>query len=338
MDLAFKTFSCVLLLLQICSVDLAAQIVPAKPEQVFEFGKVGENQPVEHTFSFVNSGPEPLEILNVQMTPPLVVTKWTPQIAPGKTGSVTVRLGTPREQGAFRGGLVVNFKNKAAATRRFAVRGTVVAPIEFVPLRGFFVAAQRGEPKEASIEIIINESEPLQVVRVESPSAQFTTELETITEGKHFRLTLKMNPYATPGRTNETITLVTSSDDHPFIEIQANTWIKERVYSFPDTLDLGQIVTSELKVKPELASFLSETLMVYQVGGKDFQAQVSTNVPFLELVSARSPYKDRYQIEVKVIPEKLKAGEVNGFIYVATNDPERPQMAVPVKAVVQGSW
>jgi uncharacterized protein DUF1573 len=338
MDLALKAFLCVILLLQTWSVDLAAQIVPVKPEQVFEFGKVGEHQTVEHTFSFVNSGPEPLEILNVQLSPPLVVTKWTRQIAPGETGSVTVRLGTPREQGPFRGGLVVNFKNKEAATRRFALRGTVVAPIEFVPLRGFFVSAPRGEPKEASIEIIVNESEPLQIVRVESPSAQFTTELETITEGKHFRLTLKMNPYAPPGRANETITLVTSSNDHPFIEIQANTWIKERVYSSPDTLDFGQIVTSELKVKPQLASFLSETLMVYQIGGKDFQAQVYTNVPFLHLVPARSPLKDRYQIEVTVIPEKLKAGEVNGFIYISTNDAERPQIAVPVKAVIQGSW
>ena len=64
--------------------------------------------------------------------------------------------------------------------------------------------------------------------------------------------------------------------------------------------------------------------MVYQAGGKDFQAQVQTNVPFLELVPSRSPFKDRYQIEVRVIPEKLKAGEVNGFIFVATNDPRVP--------------
>src|SRR5262245_32252535 len=338
MHLVFKTFFCVILLLQTSSVDLDAQIVPMKPEQVFEFGKVGEHQPVEHTFSFVNSGSKPLEVLSVQLTPPLVATKWTPRIGPGETGSVTVRLGTPREQGEFHGGLVVGFKNKEAPTRRFALRGSVSASIEFSPLRGFFVSAQRGESKEASIEIINNESEPLEIVRVESPSARFTTGLETIKEGKHFRLTLKMNPYSPPGRATETITLVTSSNERPFIEVQANTWIKERVYSFPDTLDFGRIVTSELKSKPQLASFLSETLMVYQVGGKDFQAQIHTNVPFLQLVPARSLFKDRYQVEVNVIPEKLKAGEVNGFIFIATNDPEYPQMAVPVKAVVQGSW
>ena len=64
------------------------------------------------------------------------------------------------------------------------------------------MSAQRGEAKQASIEIIINESEPLEIVRVDSPSAQFTTELETITEGKHFRSEPNDEPVCTGGQGN----------------------------------------------------------------------------------------------------------------------------------------
>lgn len=87
-----------------------------------------------------------------------------------------------------------------------------------------------------------------------------------------------------------------------------------------------------------MRGFLSQTLMVYQMGGEGFEIGVQTDVPFLSLSPARSKFKDRYQIEVAVIPEKLKSGAINGSIIVVTNDPEFPQLVVPVKAVVEGSW
>ena len=48
--------------------------------------------------------------------------------------------------------------------------------------------------------------------------------------------------------------------------------------------------------------------------------------------------KDRYQIEVVVVPEKLESGEVDGAILIVTNDSEFPRLRVPVKAVVEGRW
>ena len=48
--------------------------------------------------------------------------------------------------------------------------------------------------------------------------------------------------------------------------------------------------------------------------------------------------KDRYQIEVVVVPEKLKSGEGDGAIVIVTNDSEFPCLWVPVKAVVEGRW
>ena len=41
------------------------------------FGRIGIEAPMEHTFQFQNDGSEILEIKNVQMNPPLIVTKMT---------------------------------------------------------------------------------------------------------------------------------------------------------------------------------------------------------------------------------------------------------------------
>jgi len=308
-----------------------------RPDRFF-FGNVGLDEPVEHTFVFENTGSEPLEIKNVQLNPPLVATKMKGRVLPGEKGSVTVQLGKPREQDEYQGQVVVNFKNPTANSLTFWMIGAVVPPIEFQPMPFFFVTTQRGQSKEASIEIVNHEELPLEILRVENPSTRFTTELETLKAGEHYRLRLTLKGDGPGGKATDTITLVTFSEEHPFWEIKANTWVKERVYTFPDSLDFGQISTPYLKARPQMVGSLSQTLMVYQVGGKDFEIGVQTDVPFLILSPAQSKFKDRYQIEVTVIPEKLKSGVVDGSIIVVTNDPEFPQLVVPVTAVVEGSW
>ena len=309
----------------------------ARPER-FDFGTLGIGEPLEHTFSFQNTGQAPLQIKNVQLSPPLIATKMTPRVDPGAEGRITVRLRTPREVGEFKGQVLVNFEDDGVKPMAFSVIGEIVPSIQFDPAPAFFVAGQRGSSTEASIEIINHEKDPLEILRVENPSSKFSIDLETLAAGKHYRVILKLNPEAPAGKSTDTITLVTSSREHPFLDIQANTLIKERVYTFPDTLDFGRIQIQQLKAGPQWNSLLSETLMVYQVGGKDFQISARTDVPFLSISPVQSKFKDRYQIEVNVVPERLKSGVVQGYIFITTNDPQFLQLAVPVKAVVEGAW
>jgi hypothetical protein len=262
----------------------------------------------------------------------------TQRIDPGETGSVSVRLESPEEKGDFKSPVVINFANDKSRQTVFWVTGKIAPPIEFEPFAAFYVATQRGESKQASIDIFNHDNEPLEILRMENPGARFTTELETLEPGRHYRLSLTLSGDGPAGKQQDTITLVTSSRRHPFLEIKANTDIKERVYTFPDVVDFGRIQPYALKSRPQMISFLTQTLMVYQVGGKDFQIAVSTDVPFVQLSPAQSTMKDRYQIEVTVIPEKLESGEVNGSIVVMTNDPEFPRLTIPVKAIVEGRW
>jgi hypothetical protein len=305
---------------------------------VYDFGQIGMDAPMEHIYQFPNKTSEVLEIKNVELTPPLVVTKMSARVEPGGVGSVTVRLGKARLKGEFRGSVTLNFKNPNVEPLLFWAVGDLKPSIEFQPFAAFFVSAQRGEEKVESIEISNHDAEPLKIMNVLSNSTRFDTQLETLEEGKHYRLSLKLRRDAPAGRENETIELVTSSPEHPFLKVQANTSINERVYASPASIDFGAISTIELKAQTATMRNFFLELMTYQVGGTDFQVSAQTDVPFLRLTPHQDELKDRYGIKVELIPEKLKSGAVQGTIVVGTNDPQFPRLEIPVSGSVDGNW
>ena len=68
-----------------------------------------------------------------------------------------------------------------------------------------------------------------------------------------YRLSLTLKSDGPAGRLDDTITLVTSSREHPFLEVQAHTKLNERVHTFPDSIDFGTISIDYLKAHPERA-------------------------------------------------------------------------------------
>src|SRR5260370_13405145 len=140
-------------------------------DKLFDFGTLGVEDEWQHTFQFKNSGSEPLEIKDVQLTPPLVVTTMTPRVQPGKSGIVTVRLEKPRDKGEFRGTVAVNFRSQPSNPVAFGVVGKIVPPIEFDPFPIFFVSTQRGQDKTASVEIINHAHETFEILRAEHASS-----------------------------------------------------------------------------------------------------------------------------------------------------------------------
>lgn len=326
---------------------IAAQPAQESPEairkqiekaELFDFGKIRAEDAVEHTFQLRNSGTEILEVKNVQLTPPLTVTKMSRQVRPSEAASITVRLGQPRKAGDFEGLIVVNFTKDGSPSALFRVQGRVVQPIDFEPLPAFFITTFKGESKQQSIEITNYESQPLQTLKVEYDSNRFSADVATLEPGRRFRLTVTVKESAPAGNISETIRLLTSYDRQRVIRIPVNTQVRERVYTFPDSIVLGLIDTSTLKSQPQHVAYLSQSVMVYQKDGGDFQIAVETDVPFLRLKKHQAHLKDRFELRVEVIPDKLRAGQVKGSIWIRTNDPEFPRLEIPVTGQVKGDW
>ena len=164
------------------------------PETSFHFGKVVRGAVIQHDFVVENAGSAPLEIEKVRMTPPLMVTAMPKQVMPGAEAVLRFKLDTSSADGAFDGKILVSLDDPDTPEPELTFEGRIVGTVEVSPMPAVILAAQRGETKESSVEIINHEPEALRIDQVEHPTDRFTARVETLEEGRRYRLTLTLKP------------------------------------------------------------------------------------------------------------------------------------------------
>lgn len=322
-----RLLSSVFLLLVVASAASAQMLEPAT--RALNFGTVAGDSPAERTLTVTNRGTAAVKIRNVQLTPPLSVTKMLSTVEPGASTDIVVKLGAPRPSGRFEGQLLVNFEGNGEPLA-IDVNAILVAPIEITPRSELVAVTERGTAARASVEIESHLDHPVHLTGGSVSNDRYTTSLEAIEPGRRYRLTLDMPGDGPAGKRVETITLATDDPAYPAVKVHARTMLRERVYTFPDAVDFGRLAAGR-----NLSS-LDMSLMVYQKDGKDFQVTASTDLPFLKLRPEKSPvYGDRWQIFLSIDPAKLTPGKASGTITIGTNDAEFVLLRVPVTAVVE---
>jgi hypothetical protein len=308
---------------------LAVLALPPKPAfdaDAFDFGRVTRGRAVDHEFVLINDGIEPLVVSKISMTTPLTVSKVPGEIAPGVSARIPVRLDTTRLRGYFEGRIFV-FLAGCEEPEVLKFEGRVVDTVEVSPRAAFYLGARRGEARQASLEIINHEPEPLEIGGVDHAPGRFTTKIETLDPGRRYRITLTINPDGPGGRHRDVITVRTSSRNHPVLTIGANTNLRERVYAFPEEVDFGE-------VPARAVGALAQNVVVRSVGAADFQIRAVSDIPFLTLKSQRVPEIDGYQLTVGIDTTSVRAGPLRGKLLIRTNDEEFPLLEVPVSGLV----
>jgi hypothetical protein len=315
----------------------AQEVLPqvGLPEASFHFEILGKSEPVEHTFTFVNNTTETLEAMALKVTPPLAVPTLSKRVLPGQLGILHFRLDEPRPPGDYEGFIEVDFKNPGISNITFEVTGKITPLLEVKPFAAFFVATARGNSKEASLQLINHGTNALAITGIESPSQRFSLRLETNQLGQVYTLFLKLRGEGEPGRMSTPITLHTSSPKEPFLLIDANTYIYERVHTFPDDVDFGTMDSAQVRTNEKLRKSLTQILMVYQEGGTNFQVTAKTDLPFLTTRVEPSATGKQVQIEVALNPDQLQDGDFQGHVELLTNDREFPRMKLNVKGQVR---
>jgi Protein of unknown function (DUF1573) len=299
------------------------------PGAEFDFGEVLSGAVVEHDFVLNNKGSAPMLIEKASMTTPLLVAQMPHEVAPGGEGRFHFKLDTANLEGKFEGTILVSLNDPAMPQARLVFSGRVISPIELSPRPAFFVAGQRGRGNRADIEIVNHESEPLRIEKIEHRTERFTTQLETLKPSQRYRLTLALKPDGPGGKAADTILIRTSSKRIPMLEVGANTYLYERVHTFPDVVNFGTFRVGD-------AGHAAVILMIRQEGGKDFKVQLSTDVPSLGLKSERGPKGDQYQAEVTLSLQTIPVGPIKGSVFIDTNDREFPRVIVPVSGQIVG--
>ncbi len=214
------------------------------------------------------------------------------------------------------------------------IRGYQAEGIDFKP-PVIFATVARGAVQEASLEITNRRPVPLKILDIVNPSQRFKARVETLEEGKRFRLVVTVKGEGPADKRQDILELKTNLEDTPVFRIPVNTYVREKVRTFPESVFMGRYPLSEILGNPALAKQRAQILMVYRDGTTDFQITLSSDVPYLKISSERGPKGDRYENTIWIDPDLAQPGEIKGSIIIKTNDPDFPKLAVPVTGILQ---
>jgi hypothetical protein len=293
------------------------------------FGRISPDEEISQIIEFANPTASILEIEAVTAPPPLVAEILTPAILPGMNGAIKVSLGERDESGFVERVIQISFKNSGYPTVDLAIEWYDIPPIEFRPLPALFVATHRGRDRTASIEILNHRDEPLVLLPVRSDTNRYSLELNTLEEGQHYRLSLTLDGEAAVGEQRDELILRADPPLERPLKVQLNTKVRERVYHFPNSVDMGAL-PSKVSKDPVMTETLSQILMVYRPDTDDFEVEASIDLDYIDMTVERGPKGDRYQMDLTLIPEKVKPGKIEGTVTIKTNDKEFPVLEVPV--------
>ncbi|HEU5401190.1 MAG TPA: DUF1573 domain-containing protein [Terriglobales bacterium] len=299
-------------------------------EPNFQFGKAAMGSTVEHAYVVRNTGSAPLRLTNVTMTPPLRPVKLQATIAPGQEAQLKFALDTEQVSKEFDGQIVLSTDDPKTPHLEMRFSGEVVPSLEISPKPVVVLVGQRGHSTRSELELVNHEPDPVQITGIEFPRERVDVRSKAIEQGRRYRLDFTLDSSAALGRNENFVVVHTTSQLTPEVRIALFTYVRERVYTFPDSVDLGQLSLKEIRADRQFTEKAAQTLMVYQLAGNQFHINIHTDIPGLHLTSDPGPKGDRYQITATLSPDITQPGPIQGEIVIETNDKEFPRLVVPV--------
>ncbi len=147
---------------------------------------------------------------------------------------------------------------------------------------------------------------------IENPSRRFTARTETLEAGRRYRLVVALKGEGPAGDQRDFVRVKTNLENDPVIRIPVNTRVREKVYTFPQSVFLGRFNVGQIKGDPEAGRAAGQMLMVYRKGIPGFKIKLSSDVPFLKFASELGPKGDQWENSVWIDPEQAKVGEIKG--------------------------
>lgn len=297
-----------------------------------DFGRIVQGAVVTHEFRIGNDGPRPFRLERIETTAPVKLRMAPAEIPPGGTATAVVTVQTAALERKLDARLRL-FGQAPDDQRPHAIielAGEIFAPVTVEPGPAIFLTGTRADTVTRAVELVSHESEPLEVRAVEHASRSFSARVETVEASRRVRIVVSLDPKGPVGKDTGPLLVRTSSALRPEIRLTVHTMLRERVYTFPESVDFGTVRLSDLKRGGPRSRAMTQTLMVYGKGSTDFDVAVDSDVPSLGITSRKGPQGDRFQQEITLLPDQLKPGPIHGTVSIRTNDKEFPRLSVPV--------
>jgi uncharacterized protein DUF1573 len=232
---------------------------------------------VRHDFVFTNVGDATLEIKEVRPGCGCTTAgSWDKQVEPGKTGTIPLQLNSANFGGAVTKSATVTCNDPGKPLVVLQITGTVWKPIEVTPTTAVFNVSDESQTNVTKVVRIVNNlEEPLKLSDLKCPNQLFRAELKTVRPDKEFELHITAVPPFTGTSVSAPVTLKTSSEKMPTINVTAYLAVQQAVAVMPN-----QIV---LPAGP-LAKAMSPAVTIRSNGTNSLVlSEASANIPEAEV-------------------------------------------------------
>jgi len=295
----------------------------------FDFGRISPDKKVSHLYKVTNAGNAILSITNVRPAcgcTSTVTGQWS--VKPGESTDIEATFDPRGQRGIVRKSIVVVSNDPKAPETTLTFDAEVVQPIQPSKDNVFFDNVDRGGAAADSIRFVSTDGNPVKLTGAEAPGAPYL-HLATRSEGKDAVLDLKLAGQEIPKGQDmgiEVVTVRTANPQLPVFRVNVQWQVKPSI-----TVEPAAIAWSEAKAGKELRMELT----LAQAQGKAFRVtNASSTNPILtvEGVGAASAAKQKLVI---VFSAKARPGRYSEKATILTDDPQRPNIEIPVYAVLK---
>lgn len=257
-------------------------------------------------------------------------------VPPGQEGKITLSVKTDNMSGKFNKSATIQSNDPKNPTMRIKLSGEIKQYISVTPSSRLYLTGFEGEVITKSVNITNNEDTPLKITKVTSDiDEKVDYELKTLVNEKEYELTVK-NAKDLQGISRGTITLTTTSEKKPTLEIKVSINLRGELVVSPTAIYFGNINLTPIEEKaPPL--ILTKYVTVTKEKGDPIKIKKVTSSS--NLIQTKVETKEegkRFTITVSLDKDKLKAGaSINESIEIQTNYKKNPKVKVEVKGTVK---
>jgi hypothetical protein len=296
-----------------------------------DFGKVRAGENVKHEFVFTNTGDGVLEIKEVRPSCGCTTTgDWSKKVEPGQTGKIPIEYHSKSDRGTITKSVTVVGNATDQPTTSLKIRAEVWRPIEVEPNTAL-MRVVNGTPTNAvsTVRIVNRTDKPLSLSELQSNHKSVVGELKELKPGAEFELTVTVAPPFGPSHIYAKITLKTSSEELPLLEVPVYAFVQPTIQITPTVLSLPNVApTNKVQRTVSFRSNLSTPLVL---------SEPSLDVPGVEM-ELREVQAGRYYTLLLTFPQgfEIPAGQ-NVEVKVKSNYSDAPLIRVPLMKPVMAT-
>lgn len=311
-------------------------------EPIKDFGTVPKGEKLDWSFEIKNTGTTDLEILAAKPTCGCTVADFTKVIKPGQTGKVTAHVDTTNFAGPISKSVQLETNDPAAANAQVTITAIVKPYVEAHPAGFARVNLLKGETEKTSLLLYSEETEPFEILKVESPQEWIKAEvMKAVGEdarpnlGKsgqnQYRLDITVGgDDAKVGPIAEKIHILTNSKHQPEYWVSISGVVRPPFRVEPSGVNFGEVAPSD--------SAATRTITLRSNSLKAPETFVVTNVesavPGITAAVKPTAQKGEYEVTLQVTKD-AKPGAIDGNVLIHTSDKTQPVVTVPVKGSVK---